>query len=157
MPSLLTAAHLFSAGIVLLASTAAQAQSAGAPHLEQRGKATQLIVDGKPFLVLGGELHNSSSSDLAYMTPIWPKLKGMNLNTVLAPVAWETVEPQEVLVESIEQALRWDSRNSQVVVRAAVRFCCPGHGHECAGAPQWASCSRRHAASSPPQQLDLLS
>ncbi|MHC9420221.1 GH35 family beta-galactosidase [Sphingomonas citri] len=95
MSSLLAATRLFSAGIVLLASTAAQAQSASAPHLERRGKATQLIVDGKPFLVLGGELHNSSSSDLAYMAPIWPKLKGMNLNTVLAPIAWETIEPQE--------------------------------------------------------------
>jgi hypothetical protein len=26
------------------------------PHLEKRGAVTQLIVDGKPFLVLGGEL-----------------------------------------------------------------------------------------------------
>src|SRR5260370_31527774 len=33
------------------------------PHLEKRGSATQLMVDGKPFLVLGGELQNSSSSN----------------------------------------------------------------------------------------------
>ena len=39
------------------------------PHLEKRGKATQLIVDGKPYLILGGELHNSSSSDLNYLKP----------------------------------------------------------------------------------------
>lgn len=83
------------AALALLAGAGAQAQSAAAPHLERRGKATQLIVDGKPYLVLGGELHNSSSSDLAYMAPVWPRLKAMNLNTVLAPVAWETIEPQE--------------------------------------------------------------
>src|SRR5580698_4720744 len=65
------------------------------PHLEVRGKATQLIVDGKPFLVLGGELHNSSSSSLEYMKPVWPQLVVRHLNTVLVPVAWETIEPQE--------------------------------------------------------------
>jgi hypothetical protein len=71
------------------------AQQPGAPHLEKIGTLTRLAVDGKPFLVLGGELHNSSSSSLAYMRPIWPKLAAMNLNTVLAPVSWELVEPQE--------------------------------------------------------------
>lgn len=65
------------------------------PHLEKRGSATQLIVDGKPFLILGGELHNSSSSSLEYMKSVWPQLKANHLNTVLLPVAWETIEPQE--------------------------------------------------------------
>ena len=50
------------------------AQQNTAPHLEKRGAATQFIVDGKPFLMLSGELHNSSSSSLEYMKPIWPKL-----------------------------------------------------------------------------------
>ena len=50
------------------------AQQSAAPHLEKRGAATQLIVDGKPFLMLSGELHNSSSSSLEYMKPIWPQL-----------------------------------------------------------------------------------
>ena len=65
------------------------------PHLEKHGKVTQLVVDGKAFLVLGGELLNSSSSSLSYMQPIWPKLVAMHLNTVVAPVAWETIEPQQ--------------------------------------------------------------
>jgi beta-galactosidase GanA len=29
------------------------------------------------------------------MEPIWPRLKSLNLNTVLAPVSWELIEPQE--------------------------------------------------------------
>jgi beta-galactosidase GanA len=65
------------------------------PHLKKQGTATQLIVDGNPFLILGGELGNSSFTSLEYMEPIWPKLKAMNLNTVLAPVYWELIEPVE--------------------------------------------------------------
>jgi len=72
------------------------AQSDGdLPRIERRGSASQLIVGGKPFLVLGGELHNSSSSTLSYMQPIWPRLAEMNLNTVLVPVSWEQIEPRE--------------------------------------------------------------
>lgn len=67
----------------------------GIPRLEKQGEVTQLIVNGKPFLILGGELHNSSSSSLEYMKPIWPKLKQMNLNTVLAVVSWALIEPEE--------------------------------------------------------------
>src|SRR6185437_8857441 len=73
----------------------ALAQSNSAPHLEKRGSVTQLIVDGKPFLILGGELHNSSSSHLDYMKPIWTGLAGMGLNTVVTPLSWELVEPTE--------------------------------------------------------------
>jgi len=65
------------------------------PHLERKGPATQLIVDGKPFLMLGGELHNPSASSLEYMQPIWPRLAKLNLNTVLATVSWELLEPEE--------------------------------------------------------------
>lgn len=65
------------------------------PHLRRQGSATQLIVDGRPFLVIGGELHNSSSSNLAYMNPIWKRLVALHLNTVLAAVSWELIEPEE--------------------------------------------------------------
>lgn len=65
------------------------------PHLQKYGSVIQLYVHGKPFLMLGGELHNSSSSSLDYMRPIWPKLASTNLNTVLAPVSWELIEPEE--------------------------------------------------------------
>ena len=67
----------------------------GIPRLEKRGDATQLIVDEKPFLILGGELHNSSSSSVAYMKSVWPRMTAMHMNTLLLPVAWETIEPEE--------------------------------------------------------------
>jgi beta-galactosidase GanA len=46
-------------------------------------------------LILGGELGNSSSSNIDYMRPVWRKLKSMHLNTVLIPVYWELLEPAE--------------------------------------------------------------
>jgi hypothetical protein len=67
----------------------------GIPRLVKQKAATQLVVDGEPFLILGGELRNSSSSSLDYMKPIWPKLARMNLSTVLAPISWELLEPEE--------------------------------------------------------------
>ena len=75
--------------------TAMVAQPSVAPHLEKRGAATQLIVDGKPFLMLSGELHNSSSSSLEYMKPIWGQLSAIGLNSVVTPLTWELIEPEE--------------------------------------------------------------
>lgn len=65
------------------------------PHLEKRGNSTQLIVDGKPFLVLGGELQNSSSSSREYMKDYWPILETSGMNTVLAAIEWSLIEPVE--------------------------------------------------------------
>src|SRR3954466_9063207 len=80
---------------VLLAAAVILPAAGARPHLEKHGATQQLIVDGKPFLILGGELGNSSASSAAYMKPHWPRLKAMHLNTVLAPVYWELIEPGE--------------------------------------------------------------
>ncbi|MGH9621962.1 MAG: beta-galactosidase, partial [Bryobacteraceae bacterium] len=73
----------------------AQAANAGIPHLEKHGTATQLIVNGKPLLMLGAEVHNSSGSSLDYMRTVWPRLAAIPLNTVFVPVYWELLEPKE--------------------------------------------------------------
>jgi len=66
------------------------------PHLRKQGTATQLIVDGKPFLALAGELSNNSATSLENMKAVWPRLVAQsNLNTVLAGVSWAQIEPQE--------------------------------------------------------------
>ncbi|MGD0598104.1 MAG: DUF5597 domain-containing protein [Sedimentisphaerales bacterium] len=65
------------------------------PHLQKQGDATQLVVDGKPFLMLAGELGNSAASSVDNMKLIWPRLAECNLNTVLMPVYWDLIEPQE--------------------------------------------------------------
>ena len=80
---------------VLVAIAVAGNSQNRVPFLKKQGNATQLIVDGKPFIMLGGELGNSTASTSINMEPVWPKLKAMNMNTVLVPVYWELIEPKE--------------------------------------------------------------
>lgn len=57
---------------------------------------TRLYVDGVPFPILGGELHNSSFSDPEYLRrQVFPEIRGLHLNTILAPISWEEIEPEE--------------------------------------------------------------
>jgi hypothetical protein len=81
-------------GMIAL-SAATFAAAADLPRLEKRGAATQLIVDGQPWLIRGGETANTASSSLPYMDAVWPKLTRLNLNTVLVAIAWAWVEPEE--------------------------------------------------------------
>lgn len=64
-------------------------------RLDRTGAAPQLRIDGNPFLILGGELGNSSASCDADIEAIFPRLARMNLNTVLVPAYWELTEPVE--------------------------------------------------------------
>ena len=65
------------------------------PSLQKKGNKTQLVVNGKPFIIRGGELGNSSATSMESMESIWPKLTDMNLNTVLTPIYWELIEKEE--------------------------------------------------------------
>ncbi|HKG92457.1 MAG TPA: DUF5597 domain-containing protein [Gemmatimonadaceae bacterium] len=73
----------------------AQAAPGGIPQLRKQGTATQLVVGGEPFLIRGGELGNSTASSPDDMRAAWPRLEALRLNTVVAPVYWELVEPEE--------------------------------------------------------------
>lgn len=74
---------------------AAQAAGDGIPQLRRKGTATQLVVGGEPFLIRGVELGNSNASSIAHLRQYWPNLKALSVNTVLAPVYWELLEPEE--------------------------------------------------------------
>lgn len=65
------------------------------PHLRKKGTATQLMVNDRAYMVIGGELHNSSTGSLAYMKPLWKQMAALNVNTVLPVVSWEMIEPEE--------------------------------------------------------------
>ena len=90
----MSALGLLVCGAALTISAIAQ-MDAGVPHLQKQGTATQLIVDGKPFLALAGELTNNAATSLPMMEPIWPKLVEGNLNTALVGVCWSQFEPEE--------------------------------------------------------------
>lgn len=62
------------------------------PHLQKAGDQYQLVVNGEHFLMLAGELGKSTASTMESMAPVWPRLKELNLNTVLVPVYWELLE-----------------------------------------------------------------
>ncbi|MGA2798487.1 MAG: DUF5597 domain-containing protein [Thermoguttaceae bacterium] len=51
------------------------------------------LVDGKPFIALGAQVHNSSGW-AATMEEAWPQLEALHVNTVEVPVYWQAVEPQ---------------------------------------------------------------
>lgn len=51
--------------LLMLATQGALTSEAPMPHLRDKGETRQLIVEGKPFLILGGELGNSTASDLS--------------------------------------------------------------------------------------------
>ena len=76
-------------------TTSIQKTSNQIPHLRTLQNHTQLMVDGKPFLMVAGELHNSTSSAPEYFSQAMQNAKAMNVNTVIASVAWEQFEPQE--------------------------------------------------------------
>jgi hypothetical protein len=64
------------------------------PYLAHNNGRYALMVDGAPYLVLGGQLHNSSAW-ASVLPKVWPAIEGLHLNTVAAPVYWEQLEAQE--------------------------------------------------------------
>ncbi|MES1222654.1 MAG: DUF5597 domain-containing protein, partial [Bacteroidota bacterium] len=81
------------------------------PHLEKQGTASHLVVEGKPFLLISGELHNSTAGGFEYMRTVWERMAKKNLNSVIATVSWELIEPEEgkfefALVDSVINGAR---------------------------------------------------
>ena len=65
------------------------------PHLRRIGSHVQLIVDDRPYLAVGGELHNSTCSDPRYFDPIFVDLAAAGIGTLIATVSWEQIEATE--------------------------------------------------------------
>ena len=63
--------------------------------LRKQGNAMQLVVDGQPMVILGGELSNSAATCVADIDSVIPHMARLGLNTVLVPAQWDLTEPVE--------------------------------------------------------------
>ena len=64
------------------------------PRIESHDGHFAMVVDGKPFLMLGAQINNSSSW-ASTLPEVWPALEDLHANTVEAPVYWEQMEPKQ--------------------------------------------------------------
>jgi hypothetical protein len=72
----------------------ALAQSRPIPQLVKSGDKFTFLVDGKPFIMLGGQVGNFSALP-DRMDRARDAFRAMNLNTVEYPVYWNVIEPEE--------------------------------------------------------------
>ncbi|WP_245531430.1 DUF5597 domain-containing protein [Asticcacaulis biprosthecium] len=97
-----------------LAATKKAAPVKPIPALVQKDGKFALMVDGAPFLILGGQANNSSNYPAA-LKNVWPAIKDLNANTLVMPVAWEQVEPVEGQFDfSFVDALISEARQNKV-------------------------------------------
>ena len=82
---------LFRIAILLILASCVSAEPI--PRISKQNGTYHLLVNGKPFLVLGAQVRNSSGWP-SQLANIWPQMKALHVNTVEIPVYWEQVEPR---------------------------------------------------------------
>jgi beta-galactosidase GanA len=97
-------------GVLFLVSalSACALGAAERARIEKRAHGWQLLVDGKPFVILGGQANNSSG--WAEVLPqIWETIGALGANTVEMPAYWEDVEPRQgqFQFDNVDRILAW--------------------------------------------------
>jgi len=64
------------------------------PQVVKKDGRYAFFVDGAPYLMLGAQVHNSSTWP-ATLPKVWPAMEFLNVNTVEAPIYWEQFEPKQ--------------------------------------------------------------
>lgn len=68
--------------------------AADAPKFIQKDGRWAFLVDGQPYLILGGQIHNSSAWP-SELPQVWKSAANLHANTIAAPIYWEQFEPQQ--------------------------------------------------------------
>ena len=103
---------LMGAGALLMTAPAAKAEPI--PQLARQGDRYTLLVDGKPFFLLGAQVGNSSGWP-ERLQQLWGKAEAMHVNTLEVPVYWEQMEPKEgVFDDSVVDAVVAQAREHHV-------------------------------------------
>ncbi len=92
MPDLSHFKILVGLAVVIFTTVSVSAQKSPLPALVEKNGHYSLLVDGKPFFILGGQVHNSSAWP-KMMPAVWRSAAILKLNTLEIPVYWEQVEP----------------------------------------------------------------
>lgn len=71
----------------------AQSAVSNLPRIIHKEGRHALLVDGKPFFMLGGQAHNSSAWP-GMMPGVWKAAQMLHLNTLEVPIYWEQIEPR---------------------------------------------------------------
>ncbi|MFO7974104.1 MAG: beta-galactosidase [Candidatus Hydrogenedentota bacterium] len=82
-----------SQSVMLAADNTAPAE-APIPRLASENGQYRFLVDGEPFLMLGGQAHNSTTSNAEELQRYFEALVWMNANTAEVPIYWELIEPE---------------------------------------------------------------
>lgn len=64
------------------------------PTIEERDGTYQLIINGEPFIILGGQIFNSSAWPVV-LDDLWPRFEELSFNTIEVPIYWEAIEPKQ--------------------------------------------------------------
>ena len=76
------------------AQAAAKPAAHPIPAIVEKDGRFALLVDGKPYLMLGVQANNSSAWP-AYLDKVWPAAETLHANTVELPIYWEQFEPTQ--------------------------------------------------------------
>ena len=79
---------------LLSASVFAQINETPVPKIIEKDGRHALLVDGQPYLILGGQAHNSSAWP-GMMPQVWSAIETMHANTLEVPIYWEQIEAEQ--------------------------------------------------------------
>jgi hypothetical protein len=96
--------------LTVSASAIAEPVSESIPKIEMIGSSIRLVVNGSPYLILGGQIHNSDTANADDLNKALDVLVGLHANTAEVPIYWEAVEPKPG---------QFDFRSVDLVIQAA--------------------------------------